>query len=95
MKKNQLIALLLALTMLLTMLSACGKSETSSEPPKTNTPEEPVDTIVSEKFGPIYDEWSEMTDEELYALAKDEVAKNGPINIYATSFSPLFLSSKR
>ena len=33
-------------------------------------------------YGPIYDEWSEMTDEELYALAKDE---GGKITIYATS----------
>ena len=53
MKKNQLIALLLTLTMLLTMLSACGKSE-KKEPEKTE--------VV---YGPVYDEWSEMTDEEL------------------------------
>ena len=33
-------------------------------------------------YGPIYDEWSEMTDEELYALAQEE---GGEITIYATS----------
>lgn len=36
----------------------------------------------SEFFGPIYDEWSDMTDEELYALAQKE---GGKITIYATS----------
>ena len=39
----------------------------------------------SEFFGPIYDEWSEMTDEELYQKALEEVADGSEINIYATS----------
>ena len=33
-------------------------------------------------YGPIYDEWSEKTDDELYALAQEE---GGEITIYATS----------
>jgi len=33
-------------------------------------------------IGPIYDEWSEMTDEELYELALKE---GGAINVYSTS----------
>ncbi|WP_295743323.1 hypothetical protein [uncultured Oscillibacter sp.] len=36
----------------------------------------------TEVYGPYWDEWSDMTDEELYELAK---AENNPINIYATS----------
>ena len=82
MKKRQLIALLLALTMLLATLVGCSKTENPKEPPKADSPTEPADAIVSEKYGPIYDEWSEMTDEELYELAKQE---GGEINVYATS----------
>ena len=33
-------------------------------------------------YGPIYDEWSEMTDDQLYELAK---AENGELTVYATS----------
>ena len=33
-------------------------------------------------YGPIYDEWSDMTDEQLYELAK---AENGELTVYATS----------
>nr|WP_325214926.1 extracellular solute-binding protein [uncultured Oscillibacter sp.] len=33
-------------------------------------------------YGPYYDEWSDMTDEELYEMAK---AENTTINVYATS----------
>lgn len=90
--KKRILSLLLALVMVLS-LAACASSEApkTTEAPKTEAPKDdaPQETLVdvteSDFFGPIYDEWSEMTDEELYALAKDEVAKNGPINIYATS----------
>ena len=89
---KRILSLLLALVMVLS-LAACASSEApkTTEAPKTEAPKDdaPQETLVdvteSDFFGPIYDEWSEMTDEELYALAKDEVAKNGPINIYATS----------
>ena len=76
--KKRILSLLLALVMVLS-LAACASTGTEA-------PQETVaDVTQSDFYGPIYDEWSEMTDEELYALAKDEVAKNGPINIYATS----------
>ncbi|MBQ6595508.1 MAG: hypothetical protein IJH78_07635, partial [Clostridia bacterium] len=38
--------------------------------------------LAEEEFGPIYDDWSAMSDEELYELAKTE---GGEITIYATS----------
>ena len=38
----------------------------------------------SDYYGPIYDEWSEMTTDELYQAALDE-ADGEPIRIYATS----------
>lgn len=37
---------------------------------------------AEEFYGPIYDEWSEMTEEELYAKAQEE---GGEITVYATS----------
>ena len=95
--KKRILSLLLALVMVLS-LAACASSEAPKTPeaPKTEAPKDAApqddapqetleDVTESDFYGPIYDEWSEMTDEELYALAKDEVAKNGPINIYATS----------
>ena len=95
--KKRILSLLLALVMVLS-LAACASSEApkTTEAPKTEAPKDDApqddapqetleDVTESDFYGPIYDEWSEMTDEELYALAKDEVAKNGPINIYATS----------
>ena len=92
--KKRILSLLLALVMVLS-LAACASSGTEApkatdapkqDAAKDDAPQETVaDVTQSDFYGPIYDEWSEMTDEELYALAKDEVAKNGPINIYATS----------
>ncbi|MDE7053609.1 MAG: extracellular solute-binding protein [Oscillospiraceae bacterium] len=99
MKKSKLLALLLALVMLLS-LAACGgdgKKDDSqpsqsgdAEPGKDNDADAPGDDAPvkvedSEFFGPIYDEWSEMTDEELYQKALEEVADGSEINIYATS----------
>ena len=99
MKKSKLLALLLALVMLLS-LAACGgdgKKDDSqpsqsgdAEPGKDNDADAPGDDTPvkvedSEFFGPIYDEWSEMTDEELYQKALEEVADGSEINIYATS----------
>lgn len=86
---KKFLALLLALVMLLS-LAACGGSEKPADAgttPNTDPTEtEPLPQVSdSDFFGPIYDEWSEMTDEELYELAKKEVAEYGPINIYATS----------
>ena len=36
-------------------------------------------------YGPYWDEWSDMTDEELYQKALEEVKEYPEINIYATS----------
>ena len=95
MKKRNLLALFLALVMVLA-LAACGSKEEnpaetpSEEPTKEETPaetpsEEPTAVEESEFFGPIYDEWSEMTDDELYQKALEEVKDGSQINIYATS----------
>ena len=90
MKKSKILALFLALVMLLSLV-ACGKTETVKEEPKT---EEPVAVEESEFFGPIYDEWSEKTEAELYQMAIEEVKKEGPINIYATSSKMLKAEEK-
>ena len=47
--------------------------------------DEPAKVEDSAFFGPIYDEWSDLTDEELYQMALEEVADGSEINIYATS----------
>lgn len=92
--KKRILSLLLALVMVLS-LAACASTETEApkttdspkqDAPKEETPQETVaDVTQSDFYGPIYDEWSDMTDEELYEMAKKEVAENGPINVYATS----------
>ena len=89
--KKRILSLLLALVMVLS-LAACGAqndspqtSDTNKQDAETTADETHMDVEDSDFFGPIYDEWSEMTDEELYELAKEEVKTNGPINVYATS----------
>lgn len=87
--KKRILSLLLALVMVLS-LAACGAQndapKTSETPKQDATVEEThMAAADSDFFGPIYDEWSEMTDEELYELAKEEVKQNGAINVYATS----------
>ena len=42
-------------------------------------------------YGPTYDEWSEMTDEELYEKAK---AEGGELTVYATSSKMLKAEEK-
>ena len=99
MKKSKILALFLALVMLLSLV-ACGKTETVKEEPKTEDPkteaptEEPEAVEESEFFGPIYDEWSEKTEAELYQMAIEEVKEEGPINIYATSSKMLKAEEK-
>ena len=90
MKKSKILALFLALVMLLSLV-ACGKTETVKEEPTT---EEPEAVEESEFFGPIYDEWSEKTEAELYQMAIEEVKEEGPINIYATSSKMLKAEEK-
>ena len=92
--KKKLLALLLACVMVLG-LAACGgsKTEQPSSTGDSTAAEEPAaaestlhlgyDPNTDEEFyGPYYDEWSDMTDEELYEQAlKEDTA----INVYATS----------
>ena len=92
--KKKLLALLLASVMILS-LAACGggkkSEETSSAGGDTAATEESSGSTLhlgcdpetgEEFYGPYYDEWSDMTDEELYEQAlKEDTA----INVYATS----------
>ena len=96
MKMSKFFALLLVLCMVFS-LAACGgqaAQPAADESPKAEdvqgsdaAPAEDAAPAVedSDFFGPIYDEWSEKTDEELLEEALKEVEANGPINIYATS----------
>ena len=92
--KKKLLALLLACVMVLG-LAACGGSKTeqpssTGDSAATEEPAAPESTLHlgydpntgEEFYGPYYDEWSDMTDEELYEQAlKEDTA----INVYATS----------
>lgn len=93
MKMKKLLALLLAMVMVLG-LAACGNKDGGNDAanePVSNDSEAPklnlgVDENGNEAYGPYYDEWSDMTDAELYEKAKEEVANGADtINVYATS----------
>ncbi len=93
--KKKLFALLMAAVMVLSLASCGKKAETpsTSADPGTSTeepaaPAEPTlplgyDPVTgTEAYGPYWDDWSDMTDEELYEMAlKEDTA----INVYATS----------
>lgn len=85
MKTKKVLALLLALALMMSLLAGCG--EKPAEQPKgegTDSTGEitPAPAESSDHYGPIYDEWSDMTDEELYEQALKEDTN---INVYATS----------
>ena len=89
MKMKKFFALLLTAVMVLS-LAACGKKEEAAAPAEQggeqaaeSTLHLGVDPETGEEFyGPYYDEWSDMTDDQLYEQAlKEDVT----INIYATS----------
>ena len=88
MKTRRALALVLALCMVIG-LAACGTPANnggSNTTPGNNNNVEPAPGKDDSKFfGPIYDEWSDMTDEQLYEKAKEELKDGGAINIYATS----------
>lgn len=87
MKKNRLFALLMATIMVLSLLAGCGKKPATTPGATPDAPKEETPAPAPEdRLGPIYDEWSEKTDEELYELAK---AEGGVINVYAVSSSML------
>ena len=83
MKAKKFFAMLMALVMVLS-LAACGGKETPADAPaqgeELHLGANPA--TGEEAYGPYYDEWSDMTDEELYELALKE---DTTINIYATS----------
>ncbi|MDO4316387.1 MAG: extracellular solute-binding protein [Oscillospiraceae bacterium] len=95
MKMKKLLALLLTMAMVLS-LAACGsKDETPSASGDEGEGGATAESTLplgydpetgTEAYGPYYDEWSDMTDEELYEMAKEEVANGADtINVYATS----------
>ena len=93
--KKKLFALLMAVVMVLSLASCGKKADAPATPadPGTSTNEpaaEPTTdlplgydpTTGAEAYGPYWDEWSDMTDEELYEMALKE---DTTINVYATS----------
>lgn len=94
MKMKKLLALLLAMVMVISLAACGGKDDdggAAASDPNTTTEETKLPLgydmeTGEESYGPYYDEWSDMTDEELYEKAKEEVANGADvINVYATS----------
>ena len=94
--KKKLFALLMAVVMILSLASCGKKAQEPSTPatpdaPATEEPAAPAEPTLplgydpvtgTEAYGPYWDDWSDMTDEELYEMAlKEDTA----INVYATS----------
>ena len=82
--KKRLFAILLAIAMMASLMTGCGKKEETTESGgEAAGVSFGYDPATGESVhGPVYDEWSDMTDEELYEMAKEE---GGVINVYATS----------
>ena len=105
MKAKRILSALLALMMLLSLAACSGKTETNTPAANTpaagtssgssDTPNEDTQSVEDSAFyGPIYDEWSDMTDEELYQLALEEVKDGSEITVYATSSKMLKAEDK-
>ena len=85
MKMSKSLALLLALCMLFSLV-ACGNQQTNTPAQNEEAPQEEAPAVEDSSFyGPIYDDWSKMTDEELYEQALEELKDGSTINVYATS----------
>ena len=97
--KKKLFALLLALSMVLS-LAACGGNNDGGGQSSGGDAQQSSDggeatehlnlgydmNTGENYYGPYYDEWSDLTDEELYEMAKEEVANGAKeITVYATS----------
>lgn len=94
--KKKLLAILLAGCMPLSLLWGCGGGSSSDNGSATKAAAESGGADATEEakqdateggsesgaFGPVYDEYSEMSMDDLYAKAKEE---GGEINVYATS----------
>ena len=105
MKAKRILSALLALMMLLSLAACSGKTETNTPAANapaagtssgsSDTPNEETPSVEDSAFyGPIYDEWSDMTDEELYQLALEEVKDGSEITVYATSSKMLKAEDK-
>ena len=86
MKMKKFFALLLSLSMVLS-LAACGSKDTSNDSQTDGETASDLhlgyDINTGENhYGPYYDEWSDKTDEELFEEALKE---DTTINVYATS----------
>lgn len=92
--KKRLLAMLMAIVMVLG-LAACGSKTETTTPDASGTDDGDTaaestlhlgyDPTTGDKFyGPCYDEWSDLTDEELYKMALEE-DEDQTINVYATS----------
>ena len=88
--KKRLLAILMASCMPMSLLWGCGGGSSSGgDSTKAADQTQAADQTEASgggssdaAFGPTYDEYSEMTMDELYAKAKEE---GGEINVYATS----------
>ena len=88
--KKKLFALLLAAAMVLSLVACGGGDDTTTEDTGDTGSETTESTLTlgydfatdTEHFGPVYDEWSDMTEDELYEKAK---AEGGTIEVYATT----------
>jgi len=80
---KKLLALVLALLMTAALLAGCGaKKEEAPAADGTAAAPEPINEKGATFVGPVYDDWSDKTDAELYEMAK---AEGGTIIIYGAS----------
>lgn len=84
MKATRILAVLLSLVMLLS-LAACAPKTPDTTDGSGSGATDPSNVEDSKFYGPIYDEWSEKTDDELYQMALEEVKDGSEITVYATS----------
>ena len=86
--KKKLFALLLAAAMVLSLVACGGGDDTATDTTADGEEESTAsgmgyNAATGETvYGPVWDEWSDMTEEELYEKAKEE---GGTIEVYATT----------
>ena len=93
--KRKLFALLMALVMVLSLAACGGSGDSGTSGDSGSTGGTAAEgslhvgySLAEDKnyYGPYYDEWSDMTDKELYEMALKEVEGGADeLNIYATS----------
>ena len=88
MKMKKLFALLLTAAMVLSLVACGGGDDTATDTGGGDDAEGAGLTLGydfatdEEYFGPVWDEWSDKTDDELYEMAQEE---GGTIEVYATT----------